>query len=368
MAARTWLLFSLLAILLVPAFLLCPAPACCPAGRSGKPVVNADQTVIMIWDPDTKMQHFIRQASFKSEADDFGFLVPSPSEPELSESGNEAFPYLLKLTEPETKKVQRPLGGMGCGCGASGVKSGDVKSAANSALPQSVVVLQDKLVAGFQAVVLKASSADALTGWLKDHDYAFSPEVQAWAKPYIDGGWKITALKVAKQKTGEDKKSVNAASLRLSFKTDRPLFPYREPDYKNQTSALGVSNRLLRIYFLAEARYQGELAQEAKWTGEVAWANSIKPEDRQRLLEMLKLPEKTGPAEWWLTEFEDNWPYQIAPADVYFSRASDQNSVKRPPIIRYVSSRMPSDASVFGFAVVLAVPLIVRARRRLWKR
>jgi len=58
-----------------------PALACCPAPRSGQAVVNADQTVILIWDAATKTQHFIRKASFKSEADDFGFLVPSPSKP-----------------------------------------------------------------------------------------------------------------------------------------------------------------------------------------------------------------------------------------------------------------------------------------------
>jgi len=60
--------------------------ACCPAPPSGKPVVNADQTVIIIWDAATQTQHFIRKASFKSEADDFGFLVPTPSQPQLEES------------------------------------------------------------------------------------------------------------------------------------------------------------------------------------------------------------------------------------------------------------------------------------------
>ena len=30
---------------------------------------------------DKQTQHFIRQASFKSEADDFGFLIPSPTQP-----------------------------------------------------------------------------------------------------------------------------------------------------------------------------------------------------------------------------------------------------------------------------------------------
>src|SRR6516165_8241841 len=98
MTARIWLTLSLTTALLVPPLLSPPAPACCPAPPSGKPVVNADQTVILIWDAASKTQHFIRQASFQSEADDFGFLVPTPSQPVLDESGNEAFPYLRKLT------------------------------------------------------------------------------------------------------------------------------------------------------------------------------------------------------------------------------------------------------------------------------
>src|SRR5947209_3638385 len=91
-------------------------PGCCPAGPVGKPVVNADQTVILIWDPTTKTVHFIRQASFKSEADDFGFLIPTPAEPELSESGNAAFPYLKHLTRPETIRQRRPRGRFSFGC------------------------------------------------------------------------------------------------------------------------------------------------------------------------------------------------------------------------------------------------------------
>ena len=87
-----------------------PGRSCCPAPPSGKPVVNADQTVIIIWDAAAKTQHFIRKASFKSDADDFGFIIPSPSQPELAESDNGAFSLLQKLTEPETKRVKRPAG------------------------------------------------------------------------------------------------------------------------------------------------------------------------------------------------------------------------------------------------------------------
>lgn len=363
MTGRIWLVVLLAGIVCIPFLGSPPAPACCPAPPSGKPVVNADQTVVIIWDAATKMQHFIRKASFKSDADDFGFIVPSPNAPELEESGNDAFPYLFKLTEPEIIKRPRPTdGGGGCGCGVKDMASrspppGAVKS-------DAVKVLVEKQVAGFHAKVLEATSAAALVGWLKEHGYAYSPEVEAWAKPYVDQGWKFTALQVAKDKDGKAEAKVSTAALRISFKTDRPLFPYREPDSTSAAKSLGASSRLLRIYFLGEGRYKGELTKETPWTGKVAWTDKVSDENRTKVLEMLKLPATTGPAQWWLTEFEDNWPYQVAPADVYFSPDADQSTVKRPPIIIYVSNPWQSGAAVYAFAAVLLVPPLYRRFRR----
>jgi hypothetical protein len=219
------------------------------------------------------------------------------------------------------------------------------------------------MVAGFHAVVLEAKSADDLTAWLKEHGYAFSPEVQAWAKPYVEAGWKITALRVAKAKGARDKQSVSSAALRISFKTDRPLFPYREPDPQGPAAALGAKHRLLRIYFIGDARYQGEL-DKAAWTGRVAWSNPLSAADRKQVLTHLKLPESNGPAEWWLTEFEDDWPYRAAPADVYFARAADQSTVKREPLVEYVDAGFPTDVTVYALAAALVVPPLWRRLRR----
>jgi hypothetical protein len=265
------------------------------------------------------------------------------------------------LTEPEVEKRSRPSGAS-CGCGK--------KTANNttSASAGSVKVLEKKLVAGFHASVLETKSAKALVSWLKDNGYAFSSAVEAWAKPYVEAGWKMTALKVAKDKDARDKKSVAASALRMTFKTERPLFPYREPDSKSFAEALGAERRLLRIYFIAEARYQGDLTKEVPWTGRVAWANKLSPEARKKTLELLKLPETTGPAEWWMTEFEDEWPYRVAPADLYFSRSADQGVVKRPPIIEYVASPWPTDATVYAIAAVVVLPPLLRRFRRRTSR
>ena len=337
--------------------------ACCAVGPSGKSVVNADQSVIIIWDAASKTQHFIRKATFKSEADDFGFLVPTPNQPELEESGNEAFPFLAKLTEPEIRTVKRPRSGGGCAC-AMLPTSSRVDSAA---LPEpNVQVLVQKEVAGFDAVVLEAESAGDLVKWLEENGYAFSPEVEAWAKPYVEQGWKITALKVAKSKETAEQKDVAAAALRMSFKTDRPLFPYREPDSQASAETLGARRRLLRIFFLGDARFEGELTEEVNWTGKVAWSNPIQPRDWQKTRELLKLPEIADTEKWWLTEFEDNWPYQVAPADVYFTPNENQARVKRPPIIRYISAPSQPDVTMYAMAAFLFLtpPIFRRMRRR----
>jgi hypothetical protein len=358
MATRIGLVLSFVGVAWLSLIALFPLRACCPAFPPGKPVVNADQTVIILWDAANHTQHFIRKASFQSDADDFGFIVPSPTEPELQESGNDAFPYLLKLTAPEVIRKLRP---MSIGCAAHHAM--EPGSTLWSGQANTVQVLQEKEVAGFNAVVLSATSSDALVTWLKEHGYAYSAEVQAWAKPYVDSGWKFTALKIAKKQSNSDK-TVAAAALRISFKTDRPLFPYREPDPKNAAKALGVKDRLLRIYFLAESRYRGELTKESSWTGQVAWADKLSPQARKKLLELLKLPANTGPATMWLTEFEDHWPYQAAPADVYFSRDANQHTVHREPIVQYVSTGWPRDGSIYAIAVALVLPPLVRRMRR----
>jgi hypothetical protein len=329
--------------------------ACCAAGRSGQPVVNADQTVIIVWDAATRTQHFIRQASFKSEGDDFGFIVPSPTQPTLGETGDEAFRFLRKLTEPETKRVSQTSGGLGCGCAGAklDMKAGGVTSA--------VTVLDQKAIAGYDAAVLEATSSDALVDWLRENDYAYSPEVAAWAQPYVEQGWKFTALKVAKDKGESANKDVATKALRLSFQTERPLFPYREPDSTASAKSLGASSRLLRIYFLAGGRYEGQLTESSPWTGRVAWANELAAADRKKTLELLGLPDAAAPDRLWLTEFEDNWPYAVAPADVYFARDDDQGSRRRDPIIEYVYSPWTSDLVMYGL-------LGLAIAHRLWRR
>jgi len=75
------------------------ACACSGVGPRGQPVVFGDQTNIVIWDEVHQTEHFIRNASFRSGAADFGFIAPTPGKPQLNKASNRAF-YTLAALAP----------------------------------------------------------------------------------------------------------------------------------------------------------------------------------------------------------------------------------------------------------------------------
>jgi hypothetical protein len=317
--------------------------ACCAVAPDSRSVVNADQTVIMVWDAEKKTQHFIRQASFKSDAADVGFLVPTPSRPQLEESGDAAFATLRKITAPVESKA--------------GVVPMSCSKAESRSESKSVQVIEEKRVAGFDVTVLTASNGKDLAEWLREHGYTYSPQVAEWAHPYVAGGWMMVALKVAKPQDGRAQPNLAAAALRLSFKTERPLFPYREPESAVAAKNLGTSDRLLRIYFIGEGQYRGTVGNDAAWSGRVAWSGDI-TRHRDGLLRDLKLSADSGPAQWWLTEFNDQWPYARAAGDVYFTRDANQKVTQRPP----APGGFQCDLALTGFLAMAALRPFRRRR------
>ena len=208
------------------------------------PVSIADESAIIIWDEASKTEHFIRRATFVTQAEDFGFLVPTPTQPELGEADEEAFKRLERQISILRTPPAAGKGGKGGGGGAK---------------PPPVEVLDEKRVAGQHVVVLKATDADALGKWLKDHDYEFSPGLKKWIQPYIDAKWIITASKVAKDRDGVAAKNVALAAVRMSFKTVKPFFPYSEPASENPAAQQA---RLLRIFFIGTGKSEADQGRE----------------------------------------------------------------------------------------------------------
>jgi hypothetical protein len=195
-----------------------------------------------------------------------------------------------------------------------------------------VTVLELKIVAGFDAAVLEASDAKALDGWLKAHGYPSSPELVDWYKPYLDRKWKITAFKIS---AGSPK--LSTAAVRMSFQTARPFFPYREPAVR-QAAGAKPRDRLLRVYFLADARFRGTIGDYEPWPGAAVWSNTIETSQLAELLKLAKLPPLAGGGGRRLTEFEDRSSPRPGGGELFFERAADQATLARAPAYQYAGA------------------------------
>lgn len=164
------------------------ADACAPAYPPGAAVRIADESAIIVWDQASRIEHFIRRATFASDTPDFGFLVPTPSKPELAEAPDSVFQQL-------------------------------------------------------------------------------EPALEEWLAPYVAKRWLLTAIKIA---GAAGSKAIATSAVCMSFKAERPFYPYREPAEQRETMpaslkagvAPDVSNdRRLRVFFVSDARMDGAVGE-----------------------------------------------------------------------------------------------------------
>lgn len=299
-----------------------PSDACCPAGPRGSEVRIADQEILVVWDEKKKREHFIRQAKFKSDQSEFGFLVPTPTKPELEEADADVFDRLRVRSKPKIKTDYHFHFGS---IFASSKKRKTDSKKMDSKKP-SVEVLERKNVAGFDAAVLRADDANALKNWLTENGFDHRDELIDWVQPYIEQKWIVTAFKFTGLGSSWDIKPTRA--LRMSFDTERPLFPYRVPE-DNQIDE-SQPGHLLRVHFVGPKRVLGALGEEkTPWSAKLIYAR--KENDISSLL------SGTGPAAevegQWLTSFDDNsWPG--SDEDLYFSEAPTQEEFEIVKVVR----------------------------------
>lgn len=360
--------------------------ACCPVYALGRDIRIADQKILIVWDPQTRTEHFIREAAFQKPrlatggvseeskaGGDFGFLVPSPSQPRVEEADSSIFGWLEEKIRPRIEVKDRwkvdPFPFLLSPFALRAAK----QSVDSEAIPpmSAVSVLELKKVAGYEVAVLKASDAGELTKWLQDNQYEVRPNLEEWSKPYVEKGWVITAFKYD---TSANRTEVGG--VRMSFETDRPLFPYRVP--KDQFADEGRGNRL-RVFVAGPGRAAGTLGEGGEQTawnrGQLRYSMPLQSSDfSQGLGRVLPLDSKLVSAEgaigvgeasdskkeeMWLTAWDDRtWP--SSDQDLWFD--FDAKGKPHQEVQRVVRDRtIPLPIDVLG---VLAITVGMFVRRK----
>lgn len=325
-------------------FAALPAYACCPAPPPGERVQIADQEVLIVWDAATRTEHFIRRASFSTRLPSFGFLVPTPSVPSLGEAPDALFGRLIDAIRPKVETRTDLTLGFLC----LPTLSAGSRAAVDMDRSGGVRVLLEQRVAGYDAVVLDADDPEALARWLQERGYDSRPALVEWLRPYVASKWKLTAFKLAAPTAAGREGEGTRYAVRMSFKTDRPLFPFRTPrDQQGDDPSGAGGGALLRVFFAGAQKAAGSFGA-TPWDARVAYAD-----ERDDFASLLAgaLPDGASLAAGWLTVFEDHrWP-RAAGDDLYFGAASDASVVLPPPIVHRREAMIP----VEGIATVLLV-------------
>lgn len=324
-----------------------PAAACATAPPPGMFVEVAEESAIIAFDSQARREHFIRRASFRKAGKDFGFLVPTPAIPELAAVPDAVFDALEQATKPQVI-VKTGVGGVepSALCGLMFFLR-SAPSVAVSAAPARV--LAEQRVAGYDAVVLEADEPLALATWLKEHGYAARPDLSDWLAPYVAARWKITAFKIA-----GDAPEVGTQAVRMSFATERPFFPYREPADQRGDRAAGEQQRLLRVFFLGDSRVEGTIgAARAPWPGKALWSNSLSAAHLERLVGLEGALPSPVPASAWLTMFEDSASPRPGTDDLFFTSSAGAGALTPDPVIVDHREKIPIPVDVLaGLGVV----------------
>jgi hypothetical protein len=353
----------------------------------GPPRVDvANEAAIIAWDSKTQTEHFVRRAEFHSNVAGFGFLVPTPTAPELVAVDDDAFQYLENTYEPRhverthyypapyslvwvltavprtNKKLNNVASNMDTGVEVVGESHvGDYDTAS--------VRIRNPIGSATGTSATEASEgAGEIVKWLNAHGYQARPDLTKWIEPYVAKHWVITAFKI--DKSDRAAKDVNSPAIRMTFHTERPFFPYSEPAEQRAAGAYS-KDRLLRIFFIGDARMDGAIdGVSTPWPGAPLWATFYGPygqytvsDFKTGLSESLKLNPKSPLTQSWLTVFEDRASPRPGVADLYFTPSAKQEQLEPPPIYVDVDRPLYFPAEPPLLAVILIVAAVRRRQR-----
>ncbi len=229
-----------------------------------RPSLAYEQTLI-VFDDGARREHFVREVVFRTTHEHFGFVVPTPSRPDV---GKLASPFATLRSEFPFEYPPLPP--------RSTHSSGMAKAAAVGGGGGGVQVLSVSKVGSFTAFVLSASDARALTGWLSSNGLVSTPEADVWLAHYVSLGFFYVAMRY--DPPAEDAGAPGATvaeTVRISFDSPLPFYPYLEPDPPGGEAP--TDPRMLDVWLVSTRRFLPVAArtEPGQASGHVQWVKPL---------------------------------------------------------------------------------------------
>ncbi len=304
---------------------------------------NRQQAVILFED---NFESLVVSISFRGNAEDFAWLVPTPSIPEVSKVNFEIFNSLEDLTILAYEEP-RPL---------------MLKGDRYIDQERAVEVIDERQIDYYNIKVVKANSADDLLSWLNQHDYYFPAESVYILEDYIERGWVFTAVSIvdeySSQSVTQQLKTGQAIPLRLDFKTSQPVYPLKisgvEFSQNNEVYRDYAERPVgILLYVVAGDKYQlpGFDTRFAGW---------IKGEDLSQLAfsDTGEVWHKFEDKKYFLTKMYTTMPISQMTYDLFLRKSPDNQTMHAPAINEQRNNNKFIGVALSGF-ILLVVLLVV---------
>lgn len=183
-------------------------------------VYETDQTAAIFYEPDTTTETLVVSISYQGDAEDFAWIIPTPSKPEISRGSRTLFSAIEEDIIGYDSYYDYFYGSEGIGASAPLEEE------------KTVTVIEEKAVEYYDVTILEATSATDLVDWLNDNGYQF-PETSTYVlSDYVSEGWFFTALRINDTALGDTNVETNLATgqavpVQFTFSTDNVVYPLR---------------------------------------------------------------------------------------------------------------------------------------------
>lgn len=174
---------------------------------------ESEQKAVIVYEQGRET--LILSITFAGDAKDFGWVIPTPSRPEIDKSSDEIFTSLTDLTAPQNQ-VYRGI--------RPGIKFG-------APVKEEVTIIETKKVDIYEITTLTAEDHKALSKWLSENGYQF-PEKGAYIlDEYVQNNWFFVACKIRTEVQEESvTKKLNkghATPLKIVFDSEKIIYPLK---------------------------------------------------------------------------------------------------------------------------------------------
>lgn len=157
---------------------------------------------------------------FKGDASEFAWIIPTPSKPMVTKASEKVFTNVAKLAQP-----QYDNGGWGYRVLEDAMYTSEAEKA------NGVIVVDSQQIEYYDVITLVASDSKELAEWFEKNNYSYPKEYSYVLDSYIKNGWYFTAVKISadarRAEVVQDLKQGHPTPLKLTFQSDRMIFPLR---------------------------------------------------------------------------------------------------------------------------------------------